>query len=106
MYRDDREHGAGFTAGMVTGALVGAGLALLFAPKSGLALREEVEESMTSVRDAVAKRYRELAVRAGVELDNLQERVEQVTDTVESGARELVDAATQTARKSGRSARS
>ena len=32
---------AGFAAGVITGAIVGAGLALLLAPKSGAALRDE-----------------------------------------------------------------
>lgn len=98
LYRE-RETGAGFAAGVITGALVGAGIALLFAPKSGAALRDDLEESWMSLRDAVAHRYRELAERAGVELDNLQERIDQTAKAVESRAKELVDAAAAEARQ-------
>ena len=90
MSRDQRDT-PGFAAGVVTGALVGAGVALLFAPKHGQQLRDEIGQSVTSVREAIARRYRDLAARAGVELDNLQERVDRVVDSVEAGARELVE---------------
>jgi gas vesicle protein len=35
MYERHEEPNAGFAAGLITGAIVGAGLALLLAPKSG-----------------------------------------------------------------------
>lgn len=79
MYHEHQDSNAGFAAGVITGALVGAGLALLLAPKSGAALRDELGESWTSLRDAVARRYRDLAERAGVELENFQERVDRRT---------------------------
>jgi gas vesicle protein len=93
MYQRDRENHAGFAAGIVTGALVGAGVALLFAPRAGAELREEMGESWSSLRDAVGRRYRDLADRAGVELGNLQERIEQTARVVESRANEFVNAA-------------
>ena len=76
-----------------------AGLALLLAPKSGAALRDELGESWITLRDAVGRRYRELAERAGVELDNLQERIDQAASVVESSASELVDQAAREARQ-------
>ena len=93
MYQRDREGRAGFAAGIVTGALVGAGVALLFAPRAGSELREEMGESWTSLRDAVARRYRDLADRAGVELGNFQERIEQTARAVESRANEFINSA-------------
>ena len=92
MFNDGR--GSGFTTGVITGALVGAGLALLFAPKAGVELRSDLNGSMTSVRDAVARRYRALAEMAGVELDNLEERIDRATESVETSAREVMEAAT------------
>lgn len=74
---------------------MGVGLALLFAPKAGSMLREDLGEGMTSLRDAIGRRYREIAERAGVELENIQERVERAAEAVETGARELVDTAAQ-----------
>ena len=74
-YEANYDNGAaGFAAGVVTGAIVGAGVALLLAPRSGAELREEVGESWKTLRDAVGRRYREIADRAGVELDNIQEK--------------------------------
>lgn len=99
MYERLEESNAGFAAGVITGAIVGAGLALLLAPKSGAALREELGESWFSLRDAVGRRYRELAERAGVELDNLQEKIDQTANAVESSATKLVEAAAKEARQ-------
>ena len=93
------QDGSGFAVGAITGALVGAGLALLFAPKAGSELRGDLSESMTSMRDAVARRYRELAERAGVEIENLEERVDAAAETFESSAREMLDAASSAARR-------
>jgi gas vesicle protein len=99
MYERHEEPNTGFAAGLITGAIVGAGLALLLAPKSGAALRDELGESWISLREAVGRRYRELAEHAGVELDNLQERIDQTADAVESSASKLVEAAAREARQ-------
>jgi len=99
MYERHEEHNGGFAAGIITGAIVGAGLALLLAPKTGAALRDELGESWLSLRDAVGRRYREFAERAGAELDNLQQRIDQTADAVESGASKVVDAAERQARQ-------
>ena len=99
MYERHDDQNVGFGAGLITGAIVGAGLALLLAPKTGAALRDELGESWVSLRDAVGRRYRELAERAGVELDNLQERLDQTANAVETNASKLVDAADREARQ-------
>jgi gas vesicle protein len=99
MHHAEEEYNAGFAAGVITGVIVGAGLALLLAPKSGAALREDLNESWSAMRDAVARRYRELAERAGVELDNLQERIDQAANAVESSATKVVESAAQEARQ-------
>ncbi len=92
MFNDGRD-GSGFTTGVVVGALVGAGVALLFAPKAGDELRSDLNDSMTSLRDAVARRYQALADMAGVELDHLEERVDRVAESIESGARDVLESA-------------
>jgi len=93
MSRFERENNAGFAVGALTGAMVGAGLGLLFAPKAGAELRGELSESLTSMREAVARRYRELAERAGVEIENLEERVDAAAESFEAGARQMLDSA-------------
>jgi len=92
MFNDGRD-GTGFTTGVVVGALVGAGVALLFAPKAGDELRSDLNGSMTSLREAVARRYRALAEMAGVEVEHLEERVDRVAESIESGARDVLEAA-------------
>jgi gas vesicle protein len=85
---------------MMVGVLVGAGVALLFAPKAGAELRGELTGSMSSVRDAIARRYRALADRAGVELENLEERVDQAAEAIESTARDVMESAGRRRRES------
>lgn len=99
MYRtDSRDSGSGFAMGVISGAVVGAGLALLFAPKAGRALRSDLAESMDALRSAIADRYETLAARAGVEIDNLSATVETAADALEARAKAAVDTAARRAR--------
>jgi gas vesicle protein len=91
MYQE-RERGAGFTIGVVSGALIGAGVALLFAPKAGHVLRGDVVASAGSLRDAIAARYETLAARAGVSLDALHTTVEGAVEAVEAHAKSALNA--------------
>lgn len=91
MYQNQRDNGTGFTTGVLMGALVGAGVALLFAPKAGAELREDLGDSVSSVRDAVTRRYRELASRAGVELDDLETQAESAAQSFEASATEMLE---------------
>lgn len=98
MYQRERDAGAGFTMGLMAGAVVGAGVALLFAPKAGAELRENLGESMGTLRDAVARHVRDLADRAGVDLDNLQASVDRATEAAETTASEMINSAAEQAR--------
>lgn len=91
MYKEDRQSGAGFAIGIVAGAVVGAGVALLLAPRTGAELRGTLNDSMTSMRDALSRRYRDLAERAGVELEDIEARVDRAAESIENGAREVLD---------------
>jgi len=53
-----------FLLGALAGALVGAGVALLMAPKPGAQVRQDLNQGFTSVKDAAARRYREVADKA------------------------------------------
>jgi len=53
-----------FLLGALAGALVGAGVALLMAPKSGQQVRQDLNQGFNTVKDAAAKRYREVADKA------------------------------------------
>jgi gas vesicle protein len=53
-----------FLLGALAGALVGAGVALLMAPKSGAQVRQDLNQGFSSVKDAATRRYREVADKA------------------------------------------
>jgi gas vesicle protein len=81
--------GAGFALGIVAGVVVGAGVALLFAPKPGRDLRHDLGESMGNLGKKVADKYRDLAHRTGAELENVESTVSRAADRVESTARQF-----------------
>jgi gas vesicle protein len=82
-----------FLLGAVAGALVGASVALLMAPKPGAEMRSDLNASFNTLRDAAARRYREMADRAGVQIANIEEKADQLADQLESSAREALDMA-------------
>ena len=68
-WSDQESDGSGmFLLGALAGALVGAGVALLMAPKSGAQVRQELNSGLNTMRDAATRRYRDLADRAGQRL--------------------------------------
>ena len=71
------------------GALIGAGLALLFAPQSGEETQEEIRARAQKLRVAAEERMREAQLTLEDRLENVREgvesRVELVRDAVESG---------------------
>ena len=67
MARWSNEDSAGnsmFLFGALAGALVGAGVALLMAPKSGRQVRQDLSQGFNTVKDTAARRYREVADKA------------------------------------------
>lgn len=91
------DRGGGSQVGsFIMGALVGAGLALLFAPKSGEETQAELKERALKLRDSAEERVREAqrqledrleAARAGV-----TERLDTVKDAVAAGRQAAVEA--------------
>lgn len=92
MFHHDKSTSSGFATGLLAGAVVGAGLALLYAPKAGAELRGDLGESVGALRDQVSDRYRDLADRVASRLETLLARVERAADNLEAEARDLVDA--------------
>ncbi len=84
----ERDRGVSFGS-FCLGALVGAGLALLFAPQSGEETQEEIRARAKKLRAAAEERLREAQVTLEGRLENVREgvesRVELVRDAVESG---------------------
>ena len=81
--------GGGQIGGFLVGALLGAGLALLFAPKSGEETQAELRERALKLRDAAEDRMREAQRNLEGRLDHaregVQSRVNEVRDAVDAG---------------------
>jgi gas vesicle protein len=80
-WNDEQSTGSGtFLLGALAGALVGAGVALLMAPKAGAEVRRDLSDGYSSVRDAATRRYRNLADRASAKLDQASAKFEEKVD--------------------------
>ena len=80
--------GSGGLGSFALGALVGAGIALLFAPKSGAETQQELKEQARKLRGVAEERVREAQRQ-------LEERLEEVREGVQTrfeGVKEAVDA--------------
>ena len=69
-----------FLLGALAGALVGAGVALLMAPKSGAETRQDLSSGYNTMRDAAARRYRDLADRASEKIDQASAKLDQAVE--------------------------
>ena len=77
-WNDEQSAGSGmFLLGALAGALVGAGVALLMAPKTGAETRQDLSSGYNNVRDAAARRYRDLAEKANAKLGYTDGRADQ-----------------------------
>ena len=93
----ERDGGSGVGA-FVLGALVGAGIALLFAPKSGAETQEDLKRQARKLRTAAEERVREaqrqIEDRLGEVREGMQSRLDGVKDAVSTGRSAAADART------------
>lgn len=59
MSEENTGSGVSFFKGLLFGGFIGAGLALLYAPKSGKELREDLKEKSTEIKSEAEKYYAE-----------------------------------------------
>jgi gas vesicle protein len=85
MYREDQT-GGGFVLGVLTGAFVGAGLALLFAPKSGHEMRAQLGEQYRGLADRVGEQTQHLRETASHWRESGRDRLQQLSDRVSSSS--------------------
>jgi gas vesicle protein len=78
MYREDQS-GASFVLGMLTGAVVGAGVALLFAPRSGQEMRQQLGEQYRGLAERVGEQAEHWRQTAGELREQGRERLQQFT---------------------------
>jgi gas vesicle protein len=79
MYREDQSGGS-FMLGVLTGAFVGAGLALLFAPRTGPEMRAQLGEQYRGLADRVGEQAQSLRSTAGQWREQGRERVQQLSN--------------------------
>ncbi|MDZ7780462.1 MAG: YtxH domain-containing protein [Gemmatimonadota bacterium] len=81
--------GGGQVGSFVVGALVGAGLALLFAPKSGEETQAEIREKARQLRETAEDRMRDaqrnLEGRFDQAREGVQSRFDEVREAVDAG---------------------
>jgi gas vesicle protein len=94
MYRDEGT-GASFALGLFAGAVIGAGVALLFAPKTGNETRELLGQQYRGLADRVneaTETLREQARERGQQISSqLSDRVSAVTDRMGSATDRMSD---------------
>ena len=78
MYREDQSGGS-FMLGVLTGAFVGAGLALLFAPKTGTEIRAQLGEQYRGLADRVGEQTQHLRSAAGQLREQGRERIQELS---------------------------
>ena len=86
------ERGGGQTGSFILGALLGAGIALLLAPKSGKETQEDLKAHGRRLKETAEERIRDAQKRLEERLEaareGVQTRIDGVKEAVESG-REL-----------------
>jgi gas vesicle protein len=102
-YRDDRS-GGGFVMGLVTGSLLGAALAVLFAPKPGADMRQDLASGAEEFGRVARDRWQDVAATAASAVDQgrgvyqqARESVKKTAAGVAESADRLEDAANDTA---------
>jgi gas vesicle protein len=94
-YHDAESHGGGFIVGLFTGALIGAGLGLLLAPKSGSQLRQQLWNRAGDLADAAEQAYG----RAAETVNDLTHRGSEFGREAYSAGRDLASRATDEAER-------
>jgi gas vesicle protein len=98
--------GVGFMMGFLAGAVIGAGIGLLCAPRKGSELREQVSDAAANLGKTVTKtaddfmergrqvygRVRDVASRAGTEAERAASSVAQSASSIVQSASEGIDA--------------
>jgi|SRR5579862_5218073 gas vesicle protein len=88
--RFDNEGGNGssFVMGLLTGTVLGAGLGMLFAPKSGSELRNQLSEQAGNLANTASEGYRRASETASDWADRGRQVYDKAADAVSKGADE------------------
>src|SRR5438093_11741500 len=87
-YENEGGGGGSFVMGLLTGTVLGAGLGMLFAPKSGSELRGQLSEQAGNIANAASDQYRRASEAAGNVADRGREMYDRARDAVSRGSEE------------------
>jgi len=79
-----------FAAGLAVGSILGAGLAILLAPRAAAEIKERAVGSAKHLGDAMSERYRDARVRVTGAVDGLTRKGQGVRDGVRDGVLDTV----------------
>src|ERR1041385_8541981 len=88
--RFENEGGGGgsFVMGLLTGTVLGAGLGMLFAPKSGSELRNQISEQAGNLANNASEGYRRATETASDWADRGRQMYDKAKDAVSKGTDE------------------
>jgi gas vesicle protein len=88
--RFDHDNGGGgsFVIGLLTGTVLGAGLGMLFAPKSGSELRGQISEQAGHLKNAASEQYKRASETASGWAEKGREVYDKARDAVSKGSEE------------------
>ena len=84
--------GALFFAGLVTGGVLGAGMALLLAPQSGLETRLQIRNKSLALKDEAVEGLTEVGQRAQDQAAAWQEKGKEVSEAISQSKESIVQA--------------
>ena len=86
--RYENENGSGFMMGLLTGAVIGAGIGMLLAPKAGSDLRGQVAEQAKNFGTKATEQWGKASEAAAGWAEKGREVVNQAREAVNRGAEE------------------
>jgi gas vesicle protein len=81
--------GGGFIMGLLAGTVLGAGLGMLLAPKSGSDLRGQIGEQARTISNKASEQYRRASETAGEWAERGRDMMNQARNAVARGAEEV-----------------
>ena len=90
-----QNRGVLFFAGLVTGGVVGAGLALLLAPQTGEKTRSQIKDKSFELKDGAVEGFAEASQRAQAQADAWQKKGHEVTEAISRSSDSIGEAVSQ-----------
>jgi len=87
-FENEGSGGGSFVMGLLTGTVLGAGLGMLFAPKSGSDLRNQISEQAGNLANTANEGYRRASETASDWADRGRDMYDKAKDAVSRGAEE------------------